>query len=38
MSRSGKKPIEVPAKLLLLSHEDKVVIVKGPKGELTNII
>ena len=36
MSRVGKKPIEVPANLTVTVNADNSVIVKGPKGELTN--
>ncbi|MCM3358519.1 MULTISPECIES: 50S ribosomal protein L6 [unclassified Psychrobacillus] len=36
MSRVGKKPIEVPANVTVTVNADNTVIVKGPKGELTN--
>ena len=36
MSRVGKKPIEVPAGVTVTIADDNTVIVKGPKGELTN--
>ncbi|MEK4520248.1 50S ribosomal protein L6 [Psychrobacillus sp. FSL W7-1457] len=36
MSRVGKKPIEVPANVTVTVNADNSVIVKGPKGELTN--
>ena len=36
MSRIGKKPIEVPETVTVTLLEGNVVIVKGPKGELTN--
>lgn len=36
MSRVGKKPIEVPANVTVTVSDDNTVIVKGPKGELTN--
>ena len=36
MSRVGKKPIEVPADVTVTVNADNTVVVKGPKGELTN--
>jgi large subunit ribosomal protein L6 len=36
MSRVGKKPIEVPANVTITVDADNTVIVKGPKGELSN--
>ncbi|MGE7980143.1 50S ribosomal protein L6 [Psychrobacillus sp. NPDC093200] len=36
MSRVGKKPIEVPANVTVTVSADNSVVVKGPKGELTN--
>ena len=36
MSRVGKKIIEVPAGVTVQVSADNAVIVKGPKGELTN--
>lgn len=36
MSRVGKKPIEVPAEVTVTVNADNTVVVKGPKGELTN--
>jgi len=36
MSRVGKKPIEVPAGVTVTVDENNTVVVKGPKGELTN--
>ena len=36
MSRVGKKPIEVPAGVTVTVDENNAVVVKGPKGELTN--
>ena len=36
MSRIGKKPIEVPTDVTVTISDKNVVIVKGPKGELTN--
>lgn len=35
MSRVGKKPIEVPAEVTVTVNADNIVVVKGPKGELT---
>ncbi|MEK4487698.1 50S ribosomal protein L6 [Psychrobacillus sp. FSL H8-0484] len=36
MSRVGKKPIEVPADVTVTVSAENTVVVKGPKGELTN--
>lgn len=36
MSRIGKKPIEVPANVTVTIADDNTVVVKGPKGELTD--
>jgi large subunit ribosomal protein L6 len=36
MSRVGKKPIEVPTGVTVTVDENNTVVVKGPKGELTN--
>lgn len=36
MSRVGKKPIEVPANVTVTVSAENTVVVKGPKGELTN--
>ncbi len=36
MSRIGKMPIEVPADVTVTIKDGNEVIVKGPKGELTN--
>ncbi|MFC4411877.1 50S ribosomal protein L6 [Chungangia koreensis] len=36
MSRVGKKPIEVPTGVTVTIDENNTVVVKGPKGELTN--
>src|SRR5215218_959554 len=35
MSRIGKQPIEIPSGVDLTVGEDAVVVVKGPRGELT---
>lgn len=36
MSRVGRKPIEIPSGVTVTVNNDNTVIVKGPKGELTN--
>lgn len=38
MSRIGKKPVEIPAGVTITLANDNVVTVKGPKGELNQII
>src|SRR4029450_1974399 len=35
MSRIGKQPIEIPSGVDVKVGEDAVVVVKGPRGELT---
>ena len=38
MSRIGKAPITVPAGVTITVSNDNVVSVKGPKGELTQVV
>ena len=38
MSRIGKKILEIPAGVIITIAEDNTVTVKGPKGELTQLI
>ena len=38
MSRIGKKPVEVPAGVTVTLSKDNQVVVKGPKGELKELI
>ncbi len=38
MSRIGKQPIEIPAGITITVAKDNVVTVKGPKGELTQLV
>src|SRR3990172_11513950 len=38
MSRIGNKPIQIPAGVTVTCGNDHIVAVKGPKGELTQLI
>jgi large subunit ribosomal protein L6 len=35
MSRIGKLPINLPAGVIIKSYEDSILVINGPKGELT---
>ena len=38
MSRIGKKPVDIPAGVSINVNKENLVTVKGPKGELTQLI
>src|SRR5215510_11463984 len=38
MSRIGKKPINVPTGVTVTVNNENVIIVKGPKGELKQVV
>ena len=38
MSRIGKKPVTIPSGVTISVNNDNVVTVKGPKGELTQLV
>jgi large subunit ribosomal protein L6 len=38
MSRIGKKPVTIPSGVTITVNNDNVVTVKGPKGELTQLV